>query len=310
MIKQFLKLGVLALTLVNASSLSADDQLIISNVNKQRKAKGVPEACLSSQISQAAQVQSQYQAQMNNMTHSGTQPVNDRIKNAGFALDSSQASGECVGVSFGSDNLQMVFDAWVADPPHYNIIINGTFTHFGWSKVPTSDGKNWYYTLDFAKASGNSQPCQNQGQGQQPEQQGQSLQQPPSTQSSTNTQSPNPTQETKHDKYEGKQSSAGAKPTGQALPSNQQQHNFSNPPPSPPEGSLAEKLVNIASQLGQIEAYLNNLVQASLAAASMGNSGQQPQLSQSSASSKGTQNQGQQPPPYQNALSNPDEFYF
>lgn len=133
--------------LLTALLVLASEQQLLESVNGTRKAAGVSPVCLSQKISQAAQVQSQYQASVNRMTHDGTQDVGTRILQAGFK---QAGAGECVGMS-NPDNLSAVYQAWVNDPPHYAIIVNPSFTHMGWSKEQGSGGA-YYYTLDFAKA--------------------------------------------------------------------------------------------------------------------------------------------------------------
>ena len=76
--------------------------------------------------------------------------MSDSHHYAGFT---QSGAGECVGMS-NPDSWTAVYQALLDDPAHYAILVDSSWTHMGWSKQSAASGAT-YYTLDFAKASGN-----------------------------------------------------------------------------------------------------------------------------------------------------------
>lgn len=173
-------LAALAVAGLTAASLNPNDQQMLDSVNGTRQSAGVPAVCFSNKIVTASLPQTSYQAQHDTMTHDGTQDVGTRITSAGF---NQAGAGECVGMA-NPDNFSAVYQAWVADPAHYQIIVNGQFTHLGWSKQQASSGA-MYYTLDFAKAADPSEPCDGTSSGASSTASGQSSAQQPTSQATS-----------------------------------------------------------------------------------------------------------------------------
>ena len=152
----FFYLAMIPMALVSCSgspNTAADNQQMLNSVNATRQQAGVKAVCLSDAITQASLPQTQYQASTDSLTHDGTQDVGTRITAAGF---SQAGAGECVGMA-NPDSQTAVYQALVNDPAHYAILVNPQWTHMGWTKQAAASG-SVYYTLDFAKATGN-EPC-------------------------------------------------------------------------------------------------------------------------------------------------------
>lgn len=197
---------------------------MLNSVNATRQQAGAKPVCLSDAIAQASLPQTQYQASHDTLTHDGTQDVGTRVTSAGFP---QSGAGECVGM-VNPDSQTAVYQAWVAEPAHYAILVNPDWTHMGWTKQTAASGAV-YYTLDFAKATGN-QPCSS-GTTAPPA----STQQPPVSTQPSGTGSAPP---------------ASSPPQGQFQPNasrqarRQQAGFFPQYPPPPPSGQPAQSPSN------------------------------------------------------------------
>ena len=211
----FFYLALIPMALVHSSSTSSDMQQVLNSVNGTRQQAGVQPICMSDAINQASLPQTQYQASTDTLTHDGTQDVGTRITTAGF---SQAGAGECVGMS-NPDSWTAVYQALLDDPAHYAILVNSSWTHMGWSKQSAPSGAT-YYTLDFAKASGN-EPCSS-GTG--------AAQTGPSQPSSTTAAAPMTTPKAAPNQFQGSPSRQGRRqragfysqnmPFNQTVPSN------------------------------------------------------------------------------------------
>jgi uncharacterized protein YkwD len=114
-------------------------------VNYQRQLKGAKPLTISSGLTQMALQHSDDQAQMQNMTHTGSNgsTLINRFDTADYP---SQYVAE--NVAWNQRSVAQVVQAWVNSPGHYANMINPDYTEFGAACV------NWYWTFDFGSSAG------------------------------------------------------------------------------------------------------------------------------------------------------------
>lgn len=127
---------------------------MLSLVNQARSSAGLKPLCNSDKLMKSAAAQAGYCVEINQMSHGGPTPLMSRFTNQGF---SPLAVAENLGETPGTD-VKVVFDAWMADPPHKANIMGPSFTHFGSAMLKGKDGK-YFWAQHFAQASNPSEPC-------------------------------------------------------------------------------------------------------------------------------------------------------
>lgn len=115
---------------------------VLALVNAARSGRGLAPLAWSGGLGRAAHGHSTDQAGRNQLSHTGGDGSNvrDRVARTGIRLS---FWGECVGAGFGS--ARGVVDAWLASPPHADIIF-GEFTLGGAGMATSASGTN-YWTL-------------------------------------------------------------------------------------------------------------------------------------------------------------------
>ncbi|KXN70258.1 SCP-domain-containing protein [Conidiobolus coronatus NRRL 28638] len=122
-----------------------DIQQMACLVNYQRQLKGVKPLTISSGLIEMARQHSDDQAQMKNMTHTGSNgsTLINRFDTADYP---SRYVAE--NVAWNQRSVAEVVQAWVNSPGHYANMINPSYTEFGAACV------NWYWTFDFGSSAG------------------------------------------------------------------------------------------------------------------------------------------------------------
>ncbi|RKP26652.1 hypothetical protein SYNPS1DRAFT_21631 [Syncephalis pseudoplumigaleata] len=114
-------------------------------INEERHAHQLSPVSVSRVLSTAAQQHTVDQAQMHEMTHTGsdgTRP-SQRVRRAGYDY---RAVGECV--AFGYESEDEVVRAWMNSPPHRAIILDHTYRELGIGYARSADSVP-YWTIDF-----------------------------------------------------------------------------------------------------------------------------------------------------------------
>lgn len=150
-----LKSIVLTVFLLGLSCASNfDTAAMLAAVNAARQQAGKGTICYSSKLMTSAQKHSDHQAQINEMTHNGPEPLGSRFTNQGFNY-----LGVAENVAaLGNNNVDDVMKMWMNSAGHKANII-GDYTHFGVGV--TKSGTKYYWTQHFAKAKDASEPCSN-----------------------------------------------------------------------------------------------------------------------------------------------------
>ncbi|RLN86218.1 hypothetical protein BBJ28_00010848 [Nothophytophthora sp. Chile5] len=123
---------------------------MLTRVNKERVALGLPKLCHNSKLQAAAQRQSNDMAAKNFMSHTGSDSstMSSRITSAGYRWT---ALGE--NVAAGQVNVNSVMTAWMNSPGHRANIL-GSYTMFGTAYAYNSGSTyKHYWTQDFGKGS-------------------------------------------------------------------------------------------------------------------------------------------------------------
>jgi uncharacterized protein YkwD len=132
-----------------APVLSAWQNEMMGDLNAQRANAGLGPLVACGTLQAAADAHSQDQANMGQMTHSGSNGSNigQRADGAGYA--GWQTLGE--NVAYGFTSVDSVMNAWMNSPGHRANILNGAFTHVGLSEIASPSGVE-YWTQDFGAA--------------------------------------------------------------------------------------------------------------------------------------------------------------
>ncbi|KAG9307557.1 hypothetical protein G9A89_023122 [Geosiphon pyriformis] len=127
------------------SVVLASPSSMLALVNNERAKNGLSALKISSQLNNCAQDHSNYQASINQMTHSDPAgEMGDRITANGFTW-----SAAAENVAFGYTTENAVMDGWMNSPGHRENIL-GSYTHFGMGV------NNNYWTQNFATPMGGS----------------------------------------------------------------------------------------------------------------------------------------------------------
>ncbi|OLY84064.1 hypothetical protein AYI68_g1780 [Smittium mucronatum] len=118
---------------------SADNVLMLSLINDLRSSVGKSPLAYSEPLMAAAQLQSQYQYDTNQMTHSNSN-YDGLISR--FAATDATCSSCAENVAAGYTSVSDVFNGWKNSPGHYANMI-GNYNFFGWARVGD------YWTQDF-----------------------------------------------------------------------------------------------------------------------------------------------------------------
>jgi uncharacterized protein YkwD len=123
---------------------------MMGDLNAQRAAAGIGPLVVCNTLRNSAEAHSQDQANMNVMTHSGSNgsDIGQRADGAGYS--GWQTLGE--NVAYGFLSVDSVMTAWMNSPGHRANILNGAFTSVGLGEVASASGVE-YWTQDFG-ASG------------------------------------------------------------------------------------------------------------------------------------------------------------
>ncbi|KXN65618.1 PR-1-like protein [Conidiobolus coronatus NRRL 28638] len=125
----------------SSSQGSSTDEQNLQELNKIRAKVGAPPLKLSHKLTQAAQKHSDDQAQMHNMSHTGSDGSSptQRIHRSGI---SGGATGE--NVAWNQRDWSVANEVWVHSPGHYQNMIDKDFKYVGFGVT------NRYYTEDFS----------------------------------------------------------------------------------------------------------------------------------------------------------------
>jgi Cysteine-rich secretory protein family/LysM domain len=149
---------IIILLLVLASSMSSraqagDPYSLIDAVNGLRAANGLPAYQVNTILMSIAQVHSDYQASIGQVTHigpGGTRP-RDRAVAAGYGGGGTFFISE--NIAGGTDlSVDGVISMWLGDDPHIQTMLGANYREIG-AGVAVSDGFV-YYTIDVAYVAG------------------------------------------------------------------------------------------------------------------------------------------------------------
>ncbi len=123
---------------------------MLDSLNAQRAGAGLAPLTLCNSLLRAAQGHSDDQAQIDTMTHTGSDGsgIGERADSAGYA--DWTALGE--NVAMGYSTVDNVMAAWMASPGHRANILNPAYRDVGLAESFATDGTP-YWTQDFG-ASG------------------------------------------------------------------------------------------------------------------------------------------------------------
>ncbi|KAI8058347.1 CAP domain-containing protein [Syncephalis plumigaleata] len=144
--------GVIMVLLTNgleSAGANADDRIsrqLLCSVNEERMRMGLPALGIDSALTRAAQVHSDAQARVKQMSHrlSGERAVDERIDDQ-KGDNTWWKYGE--NVAYGYTEVSIVMEKWMKSPGHRANIL-GNFTHFG-GAVAYSHDKIPYWSQEF-----------------------------------------------------------------------------------------------------------------------------------------------------------------
>lgn len=131
----------------NTSGLSASESAVVTLVNQQRAANGLPALTVNSALSHMARLKSQDMINNNYFSHQSPtygSPF-DMMKQFGISFT---AAGE--NIAYGQPTAQAVMDAWMNSPGHRANILNSSYTQIGVGAVQNSNG-TIYWTQEFIR---------------------------------------------------------------------------------------------------------------------------------------------------------------
>jgi uncharacterized protein YkwD len=128
-----------------ANNSDTFDQQILDLVNQERAKVGADPLSINEQLDQAADLHSQDQASMNNMSHTGSNgsDFGTRIQGEGYQFSTA---GE--NVAAGYVDAEAVVAGWMGSEGHRENILNSGFEELGVG-YSTSDDGTTYWTQDF-----------------------------------------------------------------------------------------------------------------------------------------------------------------
>ncbi|HEX9014122.1 MAG TPA: CAP domain-containing protein, partial [Anaerolineaceae bacterium] len=141
-----------------AAAAGSSPSEVIDAVNALRASHGLVPLRVNSQLMSSAQGQSNYQASINTVTHTGpggTRPY-DRALAAGYGGGATFFISENI---YGGTNAsaQLAVQAWTGDTPHWDTMMTAASTDIGAGVA--SSGDFVYYTIDVAYTSGHANPA-------------------------------------------------------------------------------------------------------------------------------------------------------
>ena len=121
------------------------DQQILDLVNQERAKVGADPLSINEQLDQTADLHSQDQASMNNMTHTGSNgsDAGTRIQGEGY-----QFSMVAENVAAGYLDAEAVVAGWMGSEGHRENILNSGFEELGVGYATSDDG-TIYWTQNF-----------------------------------------------------------------------------------------------------------------------------------------------------------------
>jgi uncharacterized protein YkwD len=128
-----------------ANNTDTFDQQILDLVNQERAKVGADPLSINEQLDQAADLHSQDQASMNNMSHTGSNGSDSgsRIQGAGY-----QSSYSAENVAYGYPDAEAVMAGWMSSENHRENILNSDLQEIGVGYATSGDGTA-YWTQDF-----------------------------------------------------------------------------------------------------------------------------------------------------------------
>lgn len=151
---QFILIAISALSLISCQS-AAEDNAMLTMVNDYRTKNGLPKVCLNSQLTEAAKIQSLWQAETNQMSHSGPPgkvQLGDRIKAVNF---SGPSFAENVGFA-SFDDSKAIFNAWIQSAGHKANIAGPKYGCAGFYKAKGQS--NFFWTQVFGECKDCNSP--------------------------------------------------------------------------------------------------------------------------------------------------------
>lgn len=145
---------------------TANEQFMLELVNNSRKTAGLQPLAMNSSINTAADLHTDYQLDVNKLTHTGLGGTTayTRMKNAGYDFNGSSTWGENVGwqsiagTSSYQDEIVRIHEWLMNSPGHRANLLNASFREvgIGFSTGPFLGFNSAIATQDFAKATGNA----------------------------------------------------------------------------------------------------------------------------------------------------------
>ncbi|MGL6342754.1 MAG: CAP domain-containing protein [Waterburya sp.] len=128
-----------------ASNSDTFDQQILNLVNQERAKVGADPLRINAQLDQAADLHTQDQANMDKMTHTGSDgsSMGTRIQDAGYQYSTA---GE--NVAAGYLDAEAVVAGWMGSEGHRANILNASFEDLGVGYGTSDDGTS-YWTQNF-----------------------------------------------------------------------------------------------------------------------------------------------------------------
>jgi uncharacterized protein YkwD len=117
---------------------------MMAEVNEWRRANGVGPLLWCGTLSNGAQAHTQYQANINRMTHSNLGALA-----RDFGYHGWTALGENVAYGYGS--VRDVLHGWLNSPGHRANILRSDFQHVGLGRAASASGTQ-YWTQDFGRS--------------------------------------------------------------------------------------------------------------------------------------------------------------
>jgi uncharacterized protein YkwD len=118
----------------------------VTQVNKERAARGIAPVRVDSRVQTAAQKHSDYQASINKMTHTGRGYTNagQRISAEGYRWTTWAEN-----IAAGQRDCAQVMSAWMNSSGHRANILNPRMQHIGMGVAKSSSG-TMFWTMDLA----------------------------------------------------------------------------------------------------------------------------------------------------------------
>jgi uncharacterized protein YkwD len=128
-----------------ANNSDTFDQQILDLVNQERAKVGADPLSINEQLDQAADLHSQDQASMGNMSHTGSNgsDMGTRIQGAGY-----QFSTAAENVAYGYTDAETVMAGWMGSDGHRENILNPDLQEIGIGSA-TNEDNAIYWTQDF-----------------------------------------------------------------------------------------------------------------------------------------------------------------